>query len=329
MAECFIVRRGGQTYQLPELDSSWPQDVTVVASASGSASFTVQITQPGTPAEYTYKWYKDGSAIASATAASVTIAGLTEAASHTVYCEVTNKAGTVTSRVATLTVKDWLPVYAYTGNATLLNDGSYSWRIKFLTSGVLTFSSLGNADSLDVFLVGGGGGNCYGVGGCGGNTKTVTGASAVTGQDYPITIGAGGAAINAIGGSTSAFGAAASGGASSDAGGTGSGGGGGTDSWSTAGDGGSDGGYGKGKNNSGTYCAGQGTTTREFGESTGQLYSGGGGGYGTSSSGKGGAGGGADAYQNAAANTGGGAGGTTNRAARSGGSGIVVIRNHR
>ena len=50
-----------------------------------------------------------------------------------------------------------MPEYTYTGNASLIDDGGGNWRIKFLTSGTLTFTKLGNAKGgLDVFLVGGG-----------------------------------------------------------------------------------------------------------------------------------------------------------------------------
>lgn len=338
MGDCYIIRRGGSSgpaYSLPVLNEAYPQDVTVVASANGSASFTVQITQPGTPAEYTYQWYQNGSAIASATAASVTLTGLTEAASHTVYCEVTNKAGTVTSRVATLTVKDWLPVYAYTGNATLLNDGNYNWRIKFLTSGVLTFSSLGNADSLDVFLVGGGGGGGRNYGGGGGGGYTVSNGSVAlsTGTGYTITIGAGGsggqeeANAGSAGGTSSAFSKSAAGGKGGGSlksndrkGGDGGSGGGGGGTYKTSG--GTDGGNGtagSGSTVNGAGGTGQGTSTREFAaldnNTSATLYSSGGNGT-TGTSG--------------VANTGdGGAGSIYTDVKHDGGSGIVIIRNHR
>ena len=108
----------------------------------------------------------------------------------------------------------------------------------------------------------------------------------------------------------------------------------------TSGKGGSNGGngytghWGQDSNIQNSYCAGffvgygQGSTTREFGESGGTLYSGGGAGKpgvcgGTSGgSGSGGAGGGARAYTQGTANTGGGGG-----YGASGGSGIIVIRN--
>lgn len=362
MAECFIVRRGGQVYQLPVLNSSYPQNVTVVAAASRSATFAVQISQPGTPAEYTYQWYKNGSAISGANGASVTLSGLTAAASHTVYCVVTNKAGTVTSRVATLTVKDWKPAYTYTGSSTLIDDGNYRWRIKFLTSGTLTFSSLGNGSSIDVFLVGGGGGGAGG-GGAGGITSTVQTVSPSAGTAYAIVIGSGAAGQRANttvdanatrGGATSAFGHSALGGGSGVGGAkgvvstTGSGGSGG--GGYGAGAGGSNGGNGargKATNNGWGGGSGQGTTTREFGETSGTLYAGGGAGgnfykwtyYETVAGGDGGGGGSAwlHAGSSGAVNTGGGGGGgyydtsdsgNAKYPGGAGGSGIVVIRNH-
>lgn len=364
MGECLIVRRGGQAYKLPVLNPAYPQDVTIVASANGSATFGVAISEPGNPAEYTYKWYMGGSVIAGATGASVTISGLTAAQTTTVYCEVTNKAGTVTSRVAALTVRDWKPAYTYTGNHQLLDDGNYNWRIRFLTSGTLTFTSLGNgASGIDVFCVGGGGGGCGGRrdggagggGGGGGYTRTTTGVAAQMNTGYAVVIGGGGspgydstlAAGN--GGNTSAFGVVAGGGgaaavqpyASGHGGNGGSGGGAGGQRFNemNGGSGGSDGGNGgRDSKNEGVAGTGQGSTTREFGYAGGTLYAGGGGGAGSLTNAPGGAGGGGagareinTAYSsNGATNTGGGGGGNffTNTGTGYGGSGIVVIRNH-
>ena len=56
-------------------------------------------------------------------------------------------------------VKTRIPKFTYTGNYQFIDDGSGNWRIKFLSSGTLTFTSLGNArKGIDVFLVGGGAG---------------------------------------------------------------------------------------------------------------------------------------------------------------------------
>lgn len=333
MGECFIVRRGGQVYQLPVLDSSYPQNVTVVAAASRSATFAVQISQPGTPAEYTYQWYKNGSAISGATGASVTLSGLTAAASHTVYCVVANKAGTVTSRVATLTVKDWKPAYTYTGSSTLIDDGNYNWRIKFLSSGTLTFSSLGNGNSIDMFCVGGGGGGAYLAGGGGGYTSTSLSTLNV-GTAYTITVGAGGAGSSGGGvagtGGTSSFHSivsAAGGVKGVHNGKAGDGGSGGSTKASTGYtvQGGKDGANGGGDDSS-KIGIGQHTTTREFGESTGTLYSTGGdclNNYYT----------GADYPRNPNTGDGGNGSGTVSSGGAppsgGGGSGIVIIRNHR
>ena len=66
-----------------------------------------------------------------------------------------------------------LPRFTYTGQYSFIQDGDGHWRIKFLTSGTLTFSSLGNgADGADLFIVGGGGGSNTYAGGGGGYTVT-------------------------------------------------------------------------------------------------------------------------------------------------------------
>ena len=227
-----------------------------------------------------------------------------------------------------------IPEFTYTGDYEIVNDSDEpitvsegNWKIRFLTSGTLTFTNLNGAEGgIDVFLVGGGGNGetIRGArGGGGGYTKTVKGVSIAIATPYTVTIGA-------SSGTSSAFGASANGASNADGG---SGGGGGGSSGGTSGDGGSNGGNGTAGNVS-QGGTGQGTTTREFGESTGKLYSGGGGGSaamagaaGDSTAGAGAAYGGA--AKNGAANTGGGGGaaysGTTGR----GGSGIVIIRNAR
>ena len=127
---------------------------------------------------------------------------------------------------ATLTA-NWTsskPTYTYTGSSQLIDDGDGNWRIKFITSGTLTFNDLGNGSSgVDIFLVGGGGGggstrtqtirgsfgkhsNSWGTydgayinrndggGGGGGYTKTMTNISMAASTSDNIVIGAGGAA---------------------------------------------------------------------------------------------------------------------------------------
>lgn len=257
-----------------------------------------------------------------------------------------------------------IPEFTYTGDYEIVNDSDEpitvsqdNWKIRFLTSGTLTFQALNGAENgIDVFLVGGGGAggaSCYvnsenplwgGGGGGGGYTNTQKEVSVTQGTTYTITVGAGGTGVSGgngnSGGTTSAFGVSANGGQGGRAGDTanrmkgGSGGSGGglgcqytEGSVNTAsGAGGSDGGNGGGSGGG----TGQGTTTREFAAASGKLYCGGGGGAkgAGGSNAAGGAGGGtAGNGGNASANTGGGGGG--GRTPANGGSGIVVIRNKR
>ena len=234
------------------------------------------------------------------------------------------------------------PYFTYTGDCKVVDDGDGNWRIKFLSDG--TFISTVDLN-IDVFLVGGGGGGGTDSGGGGGGGYTTTQKAIVVDGEASnlITIGSGGSSGGGSGGSTSAFDFKADGGggggsSSNGHGGSGGSGGGGYASSS----GGSDGSNGT----NGTYYStttkggtGQGTTTREFGESTGTLYAGGGGGGSQSSSGgTGGSGGGGTggAYSGSKkgnsgeTNTGGGGGGgALGTSGGAGGSGIVVIRNIR
>ena len=247
-----------------------------------------------------------------------------------------------------------IPTFTYTGNYTVVDDSDNvitdlanydgDWKIKFLTGG--TFKSTRDV-LVDVFLVGGGGGGgskgTSDGGGGGGGGYTNTGVVRIKkGQSYEIVVGDGGAAAT-DGEASTAFGAIAYGGNSGKSytgGNGGSGGGAGGYSSSLAGTaGGSNGSV--GTSLWGAGGSGQGTNTREFGESTGKLYSGGGGGAGgyntstggTGSNGAGGSGGGkagGSSDASAEANTGGGGGGENAwKAAGKGGSGIVIIRNAR
>ena len=242
-----------------------------------------------------------------------------------------------------------LPEFTYTGTYQTIDDGNENWRIKFLTSGTLTFTKLkGAKKGIDVFLVGGGGGGGHtsGGGGGGGYTKTVGGIPIEKGTAYPIDIGSGGTTA-ARGGTSSAFDQSADGGYGGVSGfakgGTGgSGGGGGVGDTNTGGYGGSDGGKG-GDTKHGKGANGQGTSTREFWsidqDASATLYAGGGGGgAGNGTGGTGGSGGGGSGRKqgqvgySGTANTGGGGGGSGNTQTSTGGtggSGIIVIRNAR
>lgn len=243
-----------------------------------------------------------------------------------------------------------------TGGYTIIDDDNGDWRIKFLKSGTLVFTGLGNASNgIDIFLVGGGGGSTFYAGGGGGYTTTATIFVPSVRTEYPIVIGEGGAQAN-DGLSTSAFGYTAEGGKSANVqrgGNGGSGGGSGSnaatpsqyiieDEKSIGGSDGNNGSRYEARMSSSQYWVyeggvGQNTTTKEFNESSGDLYAGGGAGKRvTNNDGttwvavSGGEGGGGNSNantngDNGADNTGGG-GGAPNG---SGGSGIVIIRNHR
>lgn len=226
-----------------------------------------------------------------------------------------------------------LPEFTYTGNYSLIDDGGGDWRIKFLTSGVLTFTRLGNAKGgIDLFLVGGGGASGVswnisdwcGPGG-GGYTKTVKRITVQANVEYPIVVGAGGVRATTSntqtrGGTSSGFNNSVEGGWSGKSISGGNGGSGAASSNSTLN--GTDGGDGqKGSNGIGDAGKGQGTTTREFAESTGDLYASGGA-YNVNN--------GTNNVGNGADNTGDGGGGTNNNNKQTkGGSGIVIIRNVR
>jgi len=220
--------------------------------------------------------------------------------------------------------------YTYTGTSTLVEETPGYWKLKLLTSG--TFTPLVDME-IDAFMVGGGGGgysdnyvNFDMYGGGGGYTKTYRVIKLTANTAYTVTIGSGGsAAFNATpsaGGTTSAFGYTAAGGNRGGllASGVGNGGSAGGRHNSAAG---SDGSKAAGSDSL-THGLGQDTTTREFEEPTGTLYSGGGAnGYGAA----GGAGGGGASGVAGTPNTGGGGGSnSSNRQPAAGGSGIVVIR---
>lgn len=189
-----------------------------------------------------------------------------------------------------------IPYFTYSGRCMLKNDGNGNWRIGFITSGVFIPST---DMEIDLFLCGAGAGgqsgkstskeNTYGKGGNdggkgakrtsyggkyaghgggGGYTVTHKKITLIKNVEYIVVIGAGGAKDSA--GGQSSFGTYIA-----------LGGDGAVATSNTSVNGGSNG------------SPGQGTTTREFEEETGELYSGAGGAGGTYDSGEypGGAGG--------------------------------------
>lgn len=251
-----------------------------------------------------------------------------------------------------------VPKFTYTGEYNVRDDGV----VELLTSGTIVFLE---PKVIDVFMVGGGsagGGNSSGGqsigrgGGAGGYTRTVRRVTVNPNSQCTVTVGAGGTNYNVAGGSSFFDTLTVLGGErvyNSLNGGTGgSGGGGAILSNPDYGTGGTDGGAGEnGYPAQYTGGAGQGFTTREFGEATGKTYAGGGGGgrymeaqspvVSMGGDGGGGSGGwfGTSDYQAptaGVANTGGGGGGggvtaSGNHAVNgaSGGSGIVCFREAR
>lgn len=117
-----------EKYYLPALNGSYPADVKVKYASGGStsATFSVTISTKGNPDSYTYQWYVDGSAVSGATKSSYTMSGLNAEKSYKVYCKVTNAAGSVNSREATLTVSP-IFVKTWTGSSNMdfyYGDGS-------------------------------------------------------------------------------------------------------------------------------------------------------------------------------------------------------------
>lgn len=313
----------------------------------GGAGATLTIT---VPVGATVTVSKDGKVKPSkvATTGTVVFKGL-ETGTWTIT--ITNGTDTATKPVeikadysATISFNT-IPEFTYTGDFEIVNDSDVpitispdNWKIRFLTSGTLTFTSFNSWDGkLDVFLVGGGAGGTYandGPGGGGGSGYTAThhGIPVNVGTSYDISIGAGGPggtntthnANGSAGGDTSAFGHTAAGGTPGNynSGNGGDGGSGGCVYGVKAATGGSDGGNAP---NSSSYTGGKGQrekpgpngetgNTREFGRADGKLY----------------CNGGRRSDDDGAPNTGdGAASASSKKSGRQGGSGIVIIRNAR
>lgn len=284
----------------------------------------------------------DGTQVYEGTGTTVTVDNLQDSIQYHFGIFAIGKNGKYKDPVVKNYTPEIWPKYDYTGQHTLLKDNAEQgwWRIKFLSSGVLTW--LSEDTEIDVFLVGGGGGGGN-TGGGGGYTKTQKNLKLTNSQRVSIEIGSGGS--SGTSGGASKFGTLiANGGTNSGDGGSG----GGEYGFNSAlgevrgGDGGSDGADGgRGSPGDGDIGRGQGSTTREFGEPGGTLYSGGGGGSASGNSenqatgGNGGngspllaTGGGSSTYSASGkpgGGYGGGGGGYTGRGAQ----GIVIIRDAR
>ena len=119
--------------QLPVLSTSYPEDATV--AMGGSVTAETVISQHGNPNTYTYQWYRNGTAISGATNINYTFTP-TEAGTTTLYCNVTNEAGTVTSRTATITVTNCI-LYEVGNEHTDITGG---WTLSGYSSGESGYS---------------------------------------------------------------------------------------------------------------------------------------------------------------------------------------------
>jgi len=285
----------------------------------------------------------DGTQVYDGTGTTVTVDNLQDSIDYRFGIFAIGKNGKYKDPVVKNYTPAFLPRYSYTGDHQLIKDENNHWRIKFLSSGVLTW--LSPDAEIDVFLVGGGGSGSAGGGG-GGYTQTHKKQNLEKNQRVQIYVGAAGEDGS---GGTSYYGNLyAQGGTSTRLNGIGgdggSGGGGGeresdpSNPSGTAGRGGSDGGNGENLSSYSYGGRGQGRTTREFGEPEGALYSGGGGGrdlYGGAPGGEGtpviaahGASAGSLRGGGPGGGYGGGGGGSSSGKSK-GAQGIVIIRDAR
>lgn len=298
--------------------------ISLSSTTGGTASLSKTKAVKGEAVTVTYT-ASTGYIFSSITATNATVSGNTV---------TPNGNGDV---VVTVHFTSTRPQYTYTGSSTFIDDGDGNWRIKFLTSGTLTFTSLGIGTSgIDIFLVGGGGGgSSRGAGAGGGYTLTVKGILINPNLSNEIIVGKGGA-YQSAGNESSALGYKAAGGGAGGGSANGANGGSGGGAKGPNNDYGPDGGRGgsNGENGKeaedGSYDGGCGQikcpgpngetgNTREFGENTGDLYAAGGGG-GAAKDNRWGENGTVTTLANS---------GAAGRGYSAGQDGIVIIRNHR
>lgn len=144
----FDLTANSNTRKVMVLDPSFPKDVTVnVSNGETKAIFQAVVAEDGRPKEYTYQWYVNDAAVEGATGATYERDVSNDKGVYSVFCDVTNKAGTVRTRNAALTVKKLpaldsaLPtdatitvLYPTTLNVTITDAGypdsyTYQWYV--------------------------------------------------------------------------------------------------------------------------------------------------------------------------------------------------------
>lgn len=89
--------------KLPTLDAALPADMAV--TAGDDTLFVASVIDAGAPKAHSFQWYVDGDAVEGATEDTYVRDTSGDKGILSVWCEVTNKAGTVRTRDAVLTVK--------------------------------------------------------------------------------------------------------------------------------------------------------------------------------------------------------------------------------
>jgi hypothetical protein len=100
------------------LNPNYPQDLTIMESASASAGLSI-VFEEGDTSICTYQWYMDNNAVNGATS-SIYQYPCTIEGTHSFYCLISNGSTTVQSRIATVTVNSCLPTFTYNGGNYLI-----------------------------------------------------------------------------------------------------------------------------------------------------------------------------------------------------------------
>jgi hypothetical protein len=114
MGEVFLINANGVGSTSGNnftLDDNYPQDLTIMESASASAGLSI-VFDKGDTSACTYQWYMDNNAVNGATS-NIYQYPCTVEGTHTFYCLISNGSITVQSRIATVTVISCLPVFTY------------------------------------------------------------------------------------------------------------------------------------------------------------------------------------------------------------------------
>lgn len=128
----------GYAMTAPQMNESYPADVStsIIAGTSYTAKFRALIVKHGRPAEYRYQWYDSNGAIPGATQLTYERV-VSEDTNVQVWCQITNKAGVVSTRKAILKIDVYsLPVLDanYPADKSIKFDEGSSTRATFNVS---------------------------------------------------------------------------------------------------------------------------------------------------------------------------------------------------